>query len=98
MSHRQDNEMQFELPLSSVLAHAVFPGRASLLVAEIADTLRCTEQHVLNLCELGNLTAIDIRTGQPARPSDYAKNRSARRCLRIPVSSYDTFITNRSAT
>ena len=61
-------------------------------------TLRCTEQHVLNLCELGNLTAIDIRTGQPARPSDYAKSRAARRCLRIPVSSYDTFITNRSAT
>jgi hypothetical protein len=95
-ARHQDNDQQVELPLSSVMSHAVFPGRRSLLVAEIAETLRCTEQHVLNLCELGNLIAIDIRTGREAKPSEYAKSRSARRCLRIPVSSYDAFVQTRT--
>jgi len=98
MRRHRDNDLQTELPLSSVLAHAVFPGRASLLIAEIAETLRCTEQHVLNLCEDGSLIAIDIRTGKVAKPSEYAKSRAARRCLRVPVSSYDTFINTRSTT
>lgn len=90
---RQESENQFELPLSSVLAHSVFPGRAALLVGEIAETLRCTDQHVLNLCESGALDAIDISTGQPTKPSQFAG--SARRCLRIPVSSYDKFVAGR---
>ena len=89
---RQESELQFELPLSSVMAHAVFPGRKSLLIAEIAEVLRCTEQHVLNLCELGALHAIDISTGSPAKPSELANKRSARRCLRVPVSAYDAYI------
>jgi len=89
---RQDNELQAELPLSSVLAHTLFPGRAMLLVAEIATAFRCTEQHVLNLCEMGDLISIDIRTGKPSKPSEHIASRAARRCLRIPVSSYDHFI------
>lgn len=68
-----------------------------LLVAEIASALRCTDQHVLNLVEEGTVTAIDIATGEPAKPSQLRdQKKSPRRCLRIPVSAYDNFVKTRS--
>lgn len=91
-SHHQD-----ELPFRTVLSHELFPGRSSLLIAEVADALRCTVQHVLDLVEEGDLRAVDIRgriQGE-ARPSDFGR-RDARRCLRIPVSAYDDFIRRRA--
>lgn len=89
---------QHELPLTAALAHAVFPGRTLLIIAEVAEALKCTQQHVLDLVEEGQLVAVDIRgklAGATAKPSDMG-NKSARRCLRIPVSAYDTFIKARA--
>lgn len=74
----------------------LFPGRTSLLASEVAELLHCTQQHVLNLCDSGDLVSIDIRTGQQSRTSKKKKARSQRRCLRIPVSSYTQFVERRS--
>lgn len=85
---KPSQEEQLELALSSVLPHAIFQGRSTLLVREVATALECSEDQVERLINLGELVAINISgSGQPAR----------RRCLRIPVSSYDQFVKKRAA-
>lgn len=86
---------QHELPLTACLAHKVFPGRTMLLIAEVAAAWKCTEQHVLDLVEEGQLVAVDIRGAVAKKPSEMG-NKTARRCLRIPVSSYDHFVKERA--
>jgi hypothetical protein len=88
---------QEELALSSVLSHALFPGRTTLYVAEVAKALHTSEQQVLALIEewqqtgTTGLRAINIANG-PASAAFKAGNKSARGCYRIPVSGYDDFI------
>jgi len=87
---------QDELPLTSVLAHKLFPGRAMLTVAEVAQACGVDKQTITNLIECGDMVAIDMRTSKPARPSDLKKeHKSVRQWLRIPTSAYDAFINNR---
>jgi hypothetical protein len=87
---------QDELPLTSVLAHKLFPGRAMLTVAEVAHACGVDKQHITNLIEVGDLLAIDLRTTKPAKPSELkAKHKSIRQWLRIPTSAYDALITAR---
>jgi hypothetical protein len=87
---------QDELPLKSVLAHSLFPGRAMLTVGEVARACGVDKQHVTNLVEVGDLVAIDLRTSKPAKPSDVtAQHKSVRQWLRIPTTAYDALITTR---
>lgn len=80
---------QDELPLSSVLSHAIFPGRSVLTLREVAHALRCHPDHLLKLIDTGRIVALDISTGRPIKPGHA---REHRRCLRVPVSSYDQFV------
>jgi hypothetical protein len=82
-------DLQHELPLSSVMAHELFPGRAVLMVKEVAHALRCTQQHVINLIEDRKIKAVDL-AGAPI--SLGGTNKTDRRFYRIPVSAYDDFI------
>jgi hypothetical protein len=86
------SERQNELPL----AQSVFPGRNFLLISEVAKALKCSNQHVTDLIEEGLIVAVDIGnpTDNPAKSAETVK--TARRCLRIPVSSYDNFLRARS--
>jgi len=87
---------QDELPLTSVLAHKLFPGRAMLTVAEVANACGVDKQTITNLIECGDMVAIDMRTTKPAKPSEVKKeHKSIRQWLRIPTSSYDAFINDR---
>ncbi len=89
---------QDELPLTSVLAHKLFPGRAMLTIAEVAQACGVDKQTITNLVEVGDMVAIDMRTSKPAKPSDGeadSKHKSVRQWLRIPTSSYDAFINSR---
>jgi len=70
------------------LAESVFPNRNFLMISEVSKVLKCTNQHVLDLIEEGQLVAVDI--SGPA-----VDRNTARRCLRIPVSSYDNFLRTR---
>lgn len=71
-----------ELPTAQI----AFPGRSLLLISEVSKALKCTNQHVIDLVEEGQLVAVDI-AGPVADPSQ-----KPRRCLRIPVGSYDNFL------
>lgn len=96
MSRRQTtlDTKQEELALSAVKAHAIFPGRTVLRVAEVAAHLTITEQQVVDLITGGQLLAVDISSG--LKSTDNPKgNRTARAYWRIPVSSFDEFIARR---
>ena len=84
---------QDELPLASVRSHSLFPGRSLLTVAEVAQAWGVSIQHVINLIEVGDLAAIDIRTSKPVAPG--TTHKMARAHYRVPVSEYDKFVTNR---
>lgn len=71
---------QLLLPFASL----DFPGRNVVTVAEIADKLGVTIQHVLNLIEDGSLIACDL-----------ARHVGSRRMVRVPVEEYRTFILKR---
>ena len=71
------------------LAQTQFPGRHLLLISEVAKALQCTETHVRDLIDEGQIITIDI-----ASPPDAGK--AARKCLRIPVASYDNFLRARA--
>lgn len=101
MTHPRPTPGQDELPLRSVLAHSLFPGRAMLTVLEVAQACGVNPQTITNLIECGDLVAVDMRTSKPAKPSDLApeaeaKHKSFRQWLRIPTSSYDAFIASRT--
>jgi excisionase family DNA binding protein len=72
------------------LAQTTFPGRSVLTISEVAKTLNCTETHVRDLIDEGQLVAVDI-AGPPV-----PGGRPPRQCLRIPVSSYDNFLRARA--
>jgi hypothetical protein len=91
----RNDTAQLDLELSTVLSHVLFPGRSTLKVAEVADALRCDDQHIFNLVEEGRLTAVDIRNGDVTTAKKLPKG-SRRRWLRIPVSAYDAFLRSRS--
>lgn len=57
-----------------------FHGRVSLTVAEAAERLFCSNQHVLNLIDSGALAAVDIAA------------RNSRMAARIPVESFRDFV------
>jgi hypothetical protein len=71
------------------LAHITFPGRTVLMISEVAKALRCTETHVRDLIDEGQLVAVDIA-------SPITHGNKPRQCLRIPVSSYDNFVRARA--
>lgn len=61
-----------------------FPeDRKVLYVGEVAMKLRCTEQHVSDLIEEGQLQGVNI-----AGPGQ-------RKCWRIPVEAYEAFLERR---
>ena len=72
--------------LESILSGGAFPGRTTLFVGEVARALRVTKQHVVNLIDEGFLSAIDVASGPLAK----------KRSLRIPVSSYDSYVRSRA--
>jgi hypothetical protein len=80
---------QDELPLTAVMAHALFPGRALLRVAEVAAALRCDDEHVFRLIDQGRLVAVNIATSTEIQRGTA---KTFRKCLRIPTSAYDAFI------
>lgn len=80
---------QEELPFANVQAHTLWPGRTVLYVREVARELRCVEQHVINLIEIGRLGALDVSTGRPYVPG---KDKLHRQALRVPVAAWDEFI------
>lgn len=71
---------QLLLPFASL----DFPGRNVVTVAEIAEKLGATIQHVLNLIEDGSLVACDL-----------ARHVGSRRMARVPVEEYRNFILKR---
>lgn len=73
---------QDELPLSSIKAHVLFPGRTSLYPHEVAKALSMTTAAVIDLCEEGAIEAVNI-AGK--------NNKSDRKFWRIPVSGYDKY-------
>ena len=97
MSKHAATPGQDDLPLTSVLAHKLFPGRAMLTVAEVAHACGVDKQHIANLIEVGDLVAIDLRTTKPAKPSEIkAAHKSIRQWLRIPTTAYDALVTSRA--
>jgi len=99
----QSRDIQDELPLTSILAHKVFPGRLLLSITEVADALGVTDQHIKNLIECGDLIATDVRSStKGTKPSDLKdkddRHQSVRQWLRIPVSEFDRFLQSRATT
>jgi excisionase family DNA binding protein len=61
----------------------LFPGRKVLRCQEIADALRCDVRHVYDLVDEGKIRAVNISGGD---------NLTDRRCLRIPVEAWETYL------
>ena len=57
-----------------------FPGRTTLYVREVAEKLRVTERHVVNLIEAGMLRAVNVGTT------------AGRKFYRIPVPWYQEYV------
>lgn len=74
---------QEELPLSSMKAHKLFPGRTSLYVHEVADALEISVPQTISLINEGLLVAIEI-TGKG--------NKSSREHWRVPVGEFDRYV------
>jgi hypothetical protein len=79
---KKHDPTQDELPLSSVVAHARFPGRTMLYVFEVADAWQISVRQVRDLIDEGKLHAINIA----------GKNSTAAKYWRVPVSAYDAFV------
>jgi excisionase family DNA binding protein len=58
--------------------------RAVLLIAECANKLGVTDQHILNLIEEGKLSAIDVGGG-------------SRHFYRVPVAAWEDFLKRRAS-
>lgn len=98
MSRRRSSidPKQEELALSAVRAHAIFPGRTTLRVAEVAVQLEITEQQVVDLINGGQLLGVDISSGLKSC-NNPTGNKTARSYWRIPVSAFDEFIARRKS-
>ncbi|HZV35181.1 MAG TPA: hypothetical protein VFB72_11465 [Verrucomicrobiae bacterium] len=64
-----------------------FPGRFTLRPEECAQKLNCAVDHIYDLIEEGALGALDI--------SGFG-NKTARRCLRVPIDAWRAFVRKRS--
>ena len=71
------------VPDPEVLADLSFPGRSVLYVHEVAEKLRCSKQHILDLIDEGRLASIDLAG---------SGNQTARRSLRIPAEAFRLFL------
>lgn len=60
----------------------LFPGRRALYVAEVAEKLSVTEQHVRDLIEGGELQAVNVGD-------------DSRKFWRIPTEAYEHFLKRR---
>ena len=60
----------------------LFPGRRVLYVGEVAERLRVTIQHVIDLIDEGKLNAVNM-------------GGAGRRHYRIPVEEYERFLRSR---
>ena len=89
MAARKHDPAQDELALTSVMSHAVFAGRTSLGVGEVAKTLHCTKDHIYDLISEGKIKAVNIG-GDPVVAG--GTNATNRKFWRIPVSAYDQFV------
>lgn len=87
---------QDDLPLSSIAAHKLFPGRTTLYVAEVARALEIAENTVINLIEAAELGAVNIATD--AQKSKLPPGiKPPRSYWRIPVSAFDAFVAQRKS-
>ena len=93
---------QAELPLSSVLSHAVFPGRSTLYVSEVAKALSIESRQVLDLILFGDLEAVSISASRKDGAKNSTQMERVERLLvprthwRVTVSGYDAFLRKRS--
>ncbi len=70
--------------LSLEFASLDFPDNRTVTVAQIADKLKCTIPHILNLVDDGTLVACDA-----------ARRVGSRRMVRVPVEEYRRFVMKR---
>lgn len=94
---------QEELALASVRAHALFPGRVTLYLHEVAKALSISERQVVDLIVCGDLLAIGISAnrgaGKPSTEMTAAeRQRVTRNHWRVPVSAFDAFVNARKST
>lgn len=85
---------QEELALSSVRAHALFPGRTTLYVHEVVRALSLSENQVIDLIESGDLAAVNIASGLQSAGNPNG-SKTPRKYWRIPVSAFDAFVAQR---
>jgi hypothetical protein len=101
MKAQPANSQQEELQLSSIAAHALFPGRTVLYVAEVAKALQMDQRQVVDLIEeyrdtegKSGLAAINIGSGLKREGFDRG-NKTPRNYWRVPVSAFDAFVSAR---
>ena len=78
------------MPPQLPLAATIFPGRTVLTPSEVAKALRCTETHIKDLIDEGRTSS------HPHRKPRRTRYKAPRQCLRIPISSYDSFLRARA--
>ena len=93
---------QDELALSSVQAHALFPGRSTLYVSEVAKALCITGQQVIDLSVFGDLMGVRIGASRGGAADSAAMTQDERQGTprahwRVPVSAFDAFIAARKS-
>jgi len=80
-------------PLTS---HDLFPGRQMLTIRQVAEAIGVDCQHVTNLVESGDLTAVDLRTSKRVNCGKAPrKHKSFRQLLRVPASALDDLLARR---
>jgi hypothetical protein len=89
---------QEELAFSAVQAHALFPGRATLYVGDVARALHISENQVINLIEGSELRAVNIASAVMQKDWADGGKTVPRAYWRIPVSAFDEFIERRKNT
>ena len=84
--------------LASFKAHALFPGKTSVRVGEVAEALGVTQQQVVDLIEeyrdtdgASGLAAVNVASGLHTRLNP--RGSKTPRChWRIPVAAFDAFV------
>ena len=67
--------------MSFPFASLDFFGRSTLGLAEIAEKLGCSVDHLLNECEHGALCGVDLKGAK-----------ASRRNVRVPIESYRAYV------
>ena len=81
---------QGDVALSAVSAAALFPGRLSLRVDEVARVLSISPNHVVDLLQSGELAGEDV-----ARRGEATNAKTPRANWRVPVAAFDAFVARR---